>query len=130
VYSPDALGALGRSCESCHNEPVALGYGRGLLRDERSAAGGRWTFQPDAPFLTEDGMTADAWIRTLGARAGTVSTRDEVRPFDVEEQREILRVGGCPTCHDAASRAMRDSLRDFGAFLARRSSRRVTPVWE
>jgi hypothetical protein len=120
----------GRSCVSCHNDPVALGYGRGLLRYERTAAGGRWRFSPGAPLLLEDGLPADAWIPFLGTRSGMVSTRDEVRPFDVDEQRKILRVGACLTCHDAASRAMRDSVRDFDAVLARRSPRCLVPVWK
>ena len=28
------------------------------------------------------------------------STRDDVRPFNIEEQRRILQVGACLTCHD------------------------------
>jgi hypothetical protein len=109
---------------------VALGYGRGVLRYERTRAGGRWTFRPDAPPLAEDGLPADAWIPFLGTRSGMVSTRDDVRPFDVEEQRKILRVGACLTCHDGASPAMRGSVRNFDAVLARRSPRCLVPVWE
>jgi hypothetical protein len=100
------------------------------LRYEWTAAGGRWTFRPDAPLRAEDGLPADAWIPFLGARSGRVSTRDDVRPFDVEEQRKILRVGACLTCHDAASAAVRDSVRDFDAALSRRSPRCRLPVWE
>jgi hypothetical protein len=58
-----------------------------------------------------------------------LSTRDDVRPFTVEEQRRILRVGACLTCHDATSRAMRDSVRDFDAVLARRRPRCLLPAW-
>jgi len=119
-----------RSCESCHNDPVAIGYGRGVLRYERTAGGGRWMFTPAAPPLEADGLPADAWLPFLGTRSGMVSTRDDVRPFDLEEQRRILRVGACLTCHDAASRAMRDSVRDFEAVLARRSPRCLLPAWE
>ena len=119
-----------RSCVSCHNDPVALGYGQGVLLYQRAGAGGRWTFSPAAPLLAEDGLPADAWIPFLGARSGMVSTRNDVRPFDVEEQRRILRVGACLTCHDAASKAMHDSVRDFESALARRSPRCVLPAWE
>jgi hypothetical protein len=59
-----------------------------------------------------------------------VSTRDDVRPFTVEEQRRILRVGACLTCHPGRSRVMRDSVRDIDALVARRSPRCVLPVWE
>jgi hypothetical protein len=65
----------------------------------------------------------------LGERGGMVSTRDDVRPFTLEEQRRILRVGACLTCHAGDSRVMRDSVRDFDALLARRSRRCVLPVW-
>jgi quinol-cytochrome oxidoreductase complex cytochrome b subunit len=119
-----------RSCESCHSDPVALGYGSGELRYERTETGGRWTFHATAPLLAEDGLPADAWIPFLGFRTGMLSTRDDVRPFTLDEQRRILRVGACLTCHEPASPAMRDSVRDFDTTLARRSSRCVLPAWE
>lgn len=118
-----------RTCESCHNDPEAIGYGRGALRYERTAAGGRWRFTAASPSLPQDGLPADAWIPFLGTRTGMVSTQDDVRPFTVEEQRRILRVGACLTCHPGSSRVMRDSVRDFEALLARRSPRCVVPVW-
>ena len=118
-----------RSCESCHNDPVALGYGRGELQYQRTPAGGRWRFTPVVETLAEDGLPADAWVPFLGERSGMVSTRSDVRPFSAEEQRRILRVGACLTCHPADSRVMRGSVRDFDAVLARRSARCVLPVW-
>ena len=59
-----------------------------------------------------------------------LSTREDVRPFTVDEQRRILRVGACLTCHAATSSVMRDSVRDFEAVVARRSQRCVLPAWE
>ncbi len=118
-----------RSCRSCHNDPVALGYGRGELRFERAGRAGRWRFSPASPPLPADGLPADAWIGFLGTREGLVATRDDVRPFSVEEQRRILRVGACLTCHDERSAVMRESLRDFDAVLARRSPRCLLPAW-
>ncbi len=118
-----------RSCESCHNDPVALGYGRGELRYDRTPAGGRWIFKPAAPPLPEDRLPADAWIPFLQTRDGMVSTREDVRPFTAEEQRRILRVGACLTCHAASSRVMRDSVLGFEAVLSRRSPRCVSPIW-
>lgn len=119
-----------RSCESCHNDPEAIGYGRGTLSFERTPAGGRWRFTPAAPLLPADGVPADAWVPFLGTRTGMVSTRDDVRPFTPEEQRRILRVGSCLTCHPAGSRVMRDSVRDFDALLARRSPQCLLPRWD
>jgi hypothetical protein len=119
-----------RSCQSCHNDPVAIGYGRGELRYERTPAGGRWTFRPASPPVPEDGLPADAWIPFLGSRPGGLSTRDDVRPFTVEEQRAILKVGACLTCHRADSPVMRGSVLDFASVLARRSRRCVLPDWK
>jgi quinol-cytochrome oxidoreductase complex cytochrome b subunit len=121
-----------RSCRSCHNDPVALGYGRGELRFERLSAGGRgrWRFTPAMPILPNDGLPADAWIPFLGTRTGIVSTRDDVRPFSVEEQRRILTVGACLTCHEGDSRAMRESVKDFERLTARRRSVCLLPVWK
>jgi len=119
-----------RSCESCHNDPVAIGYGRGELRYGPAPSGGRWRFTPSSPRLPADGLPADAWIPFLGARDGMVSTRDDARPFAVEEQRRILRVGACLTCHDGRSPVMRDSVRNFQAVLARRTSKCLSPAWD
>ena len=118
-----------RSCESCHNDPVALGYGQGDLQYEVTPAGGWWHFTPAMAPLPGDGLPADAWIPFLGERTGMLSTRDDVRPFDVEEQRRILRVGACLTCHPARSPVMRGSVSNFEALLDRRSPRCVLPRW-
>jgi len=118
-----------RSCESCHNDPVALGYGRGELRYARVPGGGRWRFTPATEKPSADGLGADAWLPFLGERSGMVSTRPDVRPFTAEEQRRILRVGACLTCHPGNSAVMRGSVRDFEAVLARRSPRCLMPVW-
>jgi hypothetical protein len=118
-----------RSCRSCHNDPIALGYGRGALRYEAGGRVGRWRFTPQQPPSRYDGLPADAWIGFLQTRDGMVSTRDDVRPFTVEEQRRILRVGACLTCHAESSAVMRRAVSDFDALLARRSPRCVLPVW-
>jgi hypothetical protein len=127
---PHTTRTKARSCESCHNDPVALGYGKGELRYERTPAGGRWRFKPAMAVLPADGLPADAWIPFLGTRTGMVSTRDDVRPFSVEEQRRILTVGACLTCHEVRSEVMRDSVRNFDALVARRTPRCVLPLWD
>jgi hypothetical protein len=119
----------GRSCQSCHNDPVALGYGEGRL--EFAAAGpreGRWRFTP-AHASGPDGLPADAWIGFLQTRSGSVSTRDDVRPLSVEEQRRVLRLGACLTCHGPESPVMRESLRDFEGVLARRRAACRVATW-
>ncbi|MBK7742256.1 MAG: hypothetical protein IPI40_00565 [Betaproteobacteria bacterium] len=120
-----------RSCKSCHNDPEALGYGRGQLRLERVSPGvARWTFVPAAPALPQDGLPADAWIPFLGTRTGRVSTRDDVRPFNVEEQRRILTVGACLTCHDERSPPMQRAVRDFKTVVAARRPACLLPSWK
>jgi hypothetical protein len=118
-----------RSCTSCHNDPVALGFGRGTLRYEHVAGVGRWRFTPEQA-IAADGLPADAWTGFLQTRRGVVSTRDDVRPFSAQEQRRILTAGACLTCHDGASAVMQRAIADFDATLARRTKRCVVPAWD
>ncbi|MBK6336777.1 MAG: hypothetical protein IPF60_13815 [Betaproteobacteria bacterium] len=90
----------------------------------------RWTFVPAAPALPQDGLPADAWIPFLGTRTGRVSTRDDVRPFNVEEQRRILTVGACLTCHDERSPPMQRAVRDFKTVVAARRPACLLPSWK
>ena len=117
-----------RSCQSCHADPEALGYGKGRLAFERTPRGGRWTFTPALP-PGPDGLPQDAWIPFLGTRPGPVSTRGDVRPFTVAEQRRILDVGACLTCHEGSSAVMTRALRDYPGTLARRRSQCLVPLW-
>jgi len=123
------ISAEGRACTSCHNDPQALGYGRGTLAYVRDGRRGRWSFTPTHAPSVYDGHPPDAWIGFLESRTADVSTREDVRPFSVEEQRRILTVGACLTCHDARSAAMRGAVVDWKATLARVSPRCVLPVW-
>jgi hypothetical protein len=116
-----------RSCESCHADPIALGYGRGALRFDK--ASGRWRFAPKEARSPHDGLPADAWIGFLQPGKGMVSTRDDARPFAVEEQRRALRVGACLACHEGKSAVMQQAIADFEGVLGRRSGRCVVPAW-
>jgi hypothetical protein len=118
-----------RSCESCHSDPVALGYGRGALRYAIADGVGRWTFAPALERLA-DGLPADAWTGFLQSRRGMVSTRDDVRPFTAEEQRRILAVGACLTCHAGTTSVMQRAIADFAGTLARRTGWCVAPKWD
>ncbi|ACB74745.1 hypothetical protein [Opitutus terrae] len=129
LYAPTAAHTVrreGRSCRSCHNDPVALGYGEGQLDYVVSDTGGRWTFKPAQP-AADDGLPADAWIGFLEDGATGRALRGDVRPFTANEQRRILRVGACLTCHADNSPVMQQSLADFAALLTRRSSSCVLP---
>ncbi|MDZ7592106.1 MAG: hypothetical protein U5L05_15795 [Rubrivivax sp.] len=119
-----------RACTSCHNDPVALGYGKGKLSFE--ASGGRtgaWRFKPAEPASPHDGLPEDAWTGFLAERSGMVSTQAGARPFTVVEQQRILTVGACLTCHKGDSAVMRKSVSDFPALLRRRTAQCVAPAW-
>jgi len=112
--APHTTSSEGRSCRSCHLNPVALGYGRGKLSYDPSREGSGWSFEPEGMLLQPDGLPVDAWIPFLGERKGTVSTRMEFHPLSIDEQRRILRVGTCLSCHEDGSKAMLSTLQqDF-----------------
>lgn len=88
-----------RPCESCHGDPLALGYGAGRLSFVRAGSHQTVSFEPDDTRRLEDGLPPDAWIGFLRTRGSESTTRDDSRPLSVEEQRRILTVGGCLQCH-------------------------------
>ena len=118
-----------RSCESCHADSLALGFGKGKLGYAASGATGRWRFTPEKKASKHDGLPEDAWIGFLKAREGMVSTKEGARPFSVAEQRRILAVGACISCHKGDSPVMKRALQDFDATVAGRSKRCALPAW-
>ena len=119
------VSAKGRSCKSCHNDPLAIGYGRGELSFD---ADGNWSFENKYALDTHDGLPEDAWIGFLTDKQGT-ATRIGARPFTIEEQRKILTVGACLTCHDENSKIMLESLKDYDELLKRVTSKCILPKW-
>lgn len=117
----------GRSCVSCHNNPVALGYGRGKLEYVKQGKSGKWIFTPLFPLMKYDGLPEDAWIGFLKTRTTDMATRTNVRPFTVDEQKKILRVGACLTCHKPDSKPMKEFL-DTGK-MPKVSPKCRLPVW-
>jgi hypothetical protein len=125
--SPHTTSKASRSCRSCHNDPMALGYGRGTLTYDGT---GRWTFVPEHEPSPYDRLPADAWVGFLQPRTGQVSTRSDVRPFSLPEQKRILAAGACLTCHEGTSAVMRAATDDFAAAVRRASRRCVLPRWD
>lgn len=116
---PHTTGAAGRDCKSCHNNPVALGYGRGTLTFVADTAWPYFVFDSEYE-MAEDGLPLDAWIPFLGSRSGKVSTRLNFTPLTIAEQQKILTVGACLTCHNPNEALMQSSLnQDFGQLLKR-----------
>lgn len=117
----------GRSCKSCHNNPVALGFGEGRLVYQVNDQTGKWIFTPKYKNNIHDGLPEDSWIGFLQGRTVKVSTRSDVRPFNVDEQKKILQVGACLTCHDENSKLMNESMTDYKGLLKRLSLKCILP---
>jgi hypothetical protein len=118
-----------RSCKSCHNNPLAIGYGRGKLEYIITGKTGKWIFTPAYPKSNFDGLPEDAWIGFLQSRGYNSSTRDNTRPFTIEEQKKILLAGTCLTCHSPNSDIIKSSIIDFNSLLFERSSKCIPPEW-
>ncbi|NWF89598.1 MAG: cytochrome bc complex cytochrome b subunit [Ignavibacteriaceae bacterium] len=117
----------GRSCKSCHNNPLALGYGKGELNYLLKGKTGEWNFNPEFSLLPQDNLPKDAWIGFLQTRNEKSTTRTNTRPFTIDEQKRILLVGACLSCHDENSKVMNESLHDFEKLLKRVSTKCVLP---
>jgi quinol-cytochrome oxidoreductase complex cytochrome b subunit len=129
LYAPSSAHTTqreGRSCKSCHNDPLAIGYGRGKLS---YSTDGKWTFDPLFQNNKYDGLPEDSWIGFLQERKDQASTRKGMRPFNLAEQKRILTAAACLTCHDATSGVMKRSLVDFDKVIRERSKRCVMPVF-
>ncbi len=133
LYAPveaHTIQKKGRSCSSCHLDPVTIGYGEGLLEYRIIKGNGYWNFKPRYANNEQDGLPADAWTGFLQSRGERASTRDNFRPFNIIEQQKILTVGACLTCHDEQSVIIKKSLSDFESLLRQISSACVLPSWE
>lgn len=128
--APHTTSAKGRSCVSCHNNPVALGFGEGELTYKIENGTGTWSFEATFANNPHDGLPEDAWTAFLKNRTGTVSTRNNVFPFNTNQQKKILTVGSCLTCHTEESNVMSKSLDNFEELVKKRSSKCVLPKWE
>lgn len=110
--APHTISSQGRNCKSCHNNSLAIGYGRGKLNYKIIDGHGIWEFIPAFAANKYDGLPEDAWIGFL-KEPGTdlkLTTRSDFRPFSLKEQKRILTVGSCLTCHDENSTQILNSL--------------------
>ena len=94
--SPHTIRRESRSCQSCHFNPKALGLGTGEFVFVN--AGSTLTFLPLQKNL-DDGLPEDAWTGFLTERKDISATRTNCRSLNVTEQKAILEVGVCLTCH-------------------------------
>lgn len=132
LYSPafsHTVSKNSRSCKSCHNNPLAIGYGRGNLIFN-SNNDGRWEFLPMYINNKNDNLPEDAWIGFLTDPEENFATRNYVRPFTLEEQKKILTVGTCFTCHDDNSKIFTYPSKNFEILRSKMSTKCLLPSWE
>lgn len=113
-----------RTCVSCHLNPLALGFGRGTLELNSD---GSWLYEPAYENNKNDNLPEDAWIGFLKERTGQSVTRSNMRPFNLIEQRRILKAGACLKCHDEKSIVIQTSLHDFDKAIKSASSKCIIP---
>ena len=97
AINPHTTQAKGRTCEDCHTSPKTIGLGEGTVVKK----GGKWQFFPiDQGVDTLKGQTVgfDSFV-TIDGKQLQHGSRDNLRPFNGEELRRILRVGLCLPCH-------------------------------
>jgi len=129
--APHTTSAKGRGCKSCHNNPVAIGYGRGDLVYEIQSGKGKWSFRPAFTLNKMDGLPEDAWIGFLSEATGTASTKNNFRPFSLKEQKRMLTVGSCLTCHNEKSEVILNSMEmEFSKYLQKISPHCLMPYWD
>lgn len=116
---------VSRSCKSCHNDPLAIGFGRGELIYSVAGNTRNWTFEPRFALNPNDNLPEDAWTGFLKEAQAPFATRDWLRPFNVSEQKRILEVGACLNCHDEKSKVMDQALENYQQTLARRGKKCV-----
>jgi hypothetical protein len=119
-----------RSCQSCHNDPLALGYGRGKLEYIVNNNIGRWIFESKFEKIEYDNLPEDAWIGFMQIRTEDMATRKNVRPFSIDEQKNILTVGACLTCHKSDSKIMKASLSNYEKQLSTLPEECILPTWD
>jgi len=117
-----------RTCKSCHNSSLALGYGRGELTFDTKSA--RWNFSAKYQRLPYDNLPEDAWIPFLKKSSSKIlSTRNNYRPFSVEEQKQILLVGSCFACHDEKDRKLLMTFERYTDYWKKINPNCVVPLY-
>ena len=112
---------------------MTLGYGDGDLSYIDENGKGYWEFINANELNDNDGLPEDAWIPFLSDLNSdkTYSTRLDFRPFNLKEQKTILLVGSCLTCHDSNSEIMNKSLETGIEFLVEKIGKNcILPSWK
>jgi hypothetical protein len=84
--APHTTQKKGRSCQSCHEDPVTVGLGSGTLN---LSTVGAPVFVSEFETLS-DGLPADAWVGLREDQSPNRSTRTGLRPFNAIERKRIF----------------------------------------
>lgn len=119
-----------RTCESCHTDPVALGYGKGTLTYIVEGTKGYWEFESLYENAPQDSLPQDAWNSFLGKidTSKKYSAHDGFYPLDFEEQKKVLQVGACLHCHQDDNAFRNRMLKEnYQQLLKNRSAKCIIP---
>lgn len=100
AINPHTIQAKGRTCKDCHASAKTVGLGEGTVTKKN----GQWHFTPvDRGVENDQGRTPgfDNFV-TIDGKPLQYGSRPNLRPFNGEELRRILRVGLCLDCHQQA----------------------------
>ncbi|MFT5700676.1 MAG: hypothetical protein ACI8ZB_003557 [Desulforhopalus sp.] len=101
AINPHTTQAKGRECLDCHASTKTVGLGEGRI----TQVDGELLFESTEKGVeTSVGQTVafDAYVDLNGMPMQN-SSRPELRPFNKEELRSILRLGLCVGCHDTVT---------------------------
>jgi len=116
-----------RSCKSCHNDPFAIGYGKGRIAFTYNNNHASLDFFPYYSRIAQDMLPEDAWIDFLKKSKTSQATRTNVRQFNIEEQKKILQVGACFSCHKENDKKLLNLFRNEKNYLNNISLKCVMP---
>jgi hypothetical protein len=97
AINPHTTQTKGRTCRDCHTSTKTVGLGQGTVVKRN----GTWEFHPvDQGVDTLVGRTVglDTFV-TIDGTPLQNGSRENLRPFNGEEIRRILRIGLCLECH-------------------------------
>ncbi len=126
---PHTTSAKGRDCISCHLDPLMTGYGQGKIHYDMKGSKIKLNFIPAYASNKHDDLPEDAWIPFLKDNDKLSSTRYHHRPFNPEEQKNILFAGTCLLCHDQEEVIMKEAIDDFELVLSKRTPACKEPQW-
>jgi len=118
-----------RSCESCHNNPQALGYGQGFLTYHVKENNGHWLFESLYENSVFDNLPQDAWNGFLHPikKQKKYSAHEEFYPLSLSDQKRILQVGACLHCHKENNFRNQLIYEDYRKLVNKRSNKCVLP---